>query len=141
MKVATILLNDTKAKGKGRPRFTTRGKFVRTYTPKDTQDYCKLIRHEFIDKYGYEFKEYNDVVRMNIRVNYAVPKSLSNKKKRELLYSPYLKKPDCDNIEKSIMDALNGVAYVDDCQVYDVHTIKRYNTEDFIIIEVIYEKL
>lgn len=140
MKLANLVV-DIKAKGKGRPRFTTRGKFVRTYTPKDTLDYCNAIRDKFIEKYGDTYRNYNGAVRLNILCCYAVPKSLSEKKKKELLYKPFLKKPDNDNIEKSIMDALNGVAYIDDSQVYENHTIKRYNHNDFVMMEIIYEDL
>jgi Holliday junction resolvase RusA-like endonuclease len=37
-----------------------------------------------------------------------------------------MKKPDCDNIVKIILDALNGVAYTDDKQVVDVRCRKCY---------------
>lgn len=135
------LLIDEKAKGKGRPRFTTRGKFVRTYTPKDTLDFCNKVRNSFIETFGDEYKDYEGAVKIDILCCYSVPKSLSEKKKKQLLYKPFLKKPDNDNIEKSIMDALNGVAYKDDSQVYENHTIKKYNKDDFIMIEIIYEDL
>lgn len=36
------------------------------------------------------------------------------------------KRPDIDNYEKTVLDALNGVAYVDDAQVVECHTEKRY---------------
>ena len=39
---------------------------------------------------------------------------------------PYTKKPDADNVSKAVMDALNGVAYTDDAQVYDLHVQKWY---------------
>ena len=39
---------------------------------------------------------------------------------------PYTVKPDSDNIAKAVMDALNGVAYNDDAQVYDLHVQKWY---------------
>lgn len=35
-------------------------------------------------------------------------------------------KPDCDNIAKAILDALNGVAYDDDKQVVRLHVEKEY---------------
>lgn len=140
MKRAYIVY-DIKAKGKGRPRFTTRGKFTRTYTPKDTLEYCNMIRETFINEIGLEFKDYNGAIRCNLHIYYAPPKSLSEKKKKELYYNPFIKKPDNDNLEKSIWDALNGIAYVDDCQIYDNHTIKRYNKTDFIMLELIYEDL
>lgn len=141
MKSIVLILDDIKAKGKGRPRFTTRGRYVRTYTPSDTQHYCNIVRDKFIEKYGNEYKNYTGAVRVNILVCYAPPKSLSEKKKRELWNKPYLKKPDNDNLEKSIFDALNGVAYVDDSQICDNKTRKIYNKDDFVYIDIMYEDL
>lgn len=36
------------------------------------------------------------------------------------------KKPDADNIIKVILDALNGLAYQDDAQIYRVYFEKMY---------------
>ena len=36
-------------------------------------------------------------------------------------------KPDTDNIAKSILDALNGIAYKDDKQVVTLSVKKRYD--------------
>ena len=37
-----------------------------------------------------------------------------------------VKKPDCDNIAKAILDALNGLAYEDDSQIVSAVILKRY---------------
>lgn len=47
-----------------------------------------------------------------------------------------LVKPDIDNCIKSIMDALNGVAYKDDKQVVLVRSIKRYGEHPQTIIDI-----
>ena len=36
------------------------------------------------------------------------------------------KKPDVDNITKSILDSLNGIAYKDDSQVTGLEVMKEY---------------
>lgn len=36
-------------------------------------------------------------------------------------------KPDTDNIAKSILDSLNGIAYLDDKQVTDLRIRKQYS--------------
>jgi len=38
----------------------------------------------------------------------------------------HIQKPDLDNLEKSVKDALNGVAWLDDCQVVSVVKVKRW---------------
>lgn len=41
------------------------------------------------------------------------------------------KNPDCDNIAKAILDALNGVAYKDDSQVAELVVKKRFGQKAF----------
>ncbi len=43
-------------------------------------------------------------------------------------------KPDSDNIDKAILDALNGVVYVDDKQYKDRRTIELYGPESMILL-------
>ena len=38
-------------------------------------------------------------------------------------------KPDCDNLAKSILDSLNGLAYHDDKQVVEL-VVKKYYAEN-----------
>ncbi len=45
------------------------------------------------------------------------PKSLIWKS-REMIRLPHTKKPDRDNLDKAVLDALKGVVLADDCQVY-----------------------
>ena len=45
-------------------------------------------------------------------------------------------RPDIDNLVKSVMDGLNGVAYKDDGQVAMVHAQKEYSDEDSLYIMV-----
>ena len=51
---------------------------------------------------------------------------------------PHLTKPDADNIQKIIADALNGVAYFDDGQVYLSQCTKRYAREPRVEVDVLY---
>lgn len=44
------------------------------------------------------------------------------------------KKPDCDNIAKSILDSLNGIVFKDDSQVIDLIVKKRYSSRDHVTI-------
>lgn len=46
-------------------------------------------------------------------------------KRLDLIKRPYpTRRPDLDNMEKLVADALNGIAYHDDCQIVDSHTRK-----------------
>lgn len=48
----------------------------------------------------------------------------------------YDKKPDCDNLAKSVLDALNGIAYNDDSQITSLHVVKEYGTQPKVILQL-----
>lgn len=112
-------------KGKGRPRMTKTG---HTYTPKDTVLYENLVRTSFHASYP-DWTPLEDEIVVWIDVFYQTPKSFS-KKKRTLVDAGKMfptTKPDCDNIAKSILDSLNGIAYRDDAQVVLLIVSKKYS--------------
>ncbi len=115
--------------GKGRPRH--KGKI--TYTPRKTKEYEKQVVKCFTDKYPkYIPIEENMAVMIGIVAQYKIPKSLSKAKKALIAEGNVypLVKPDCDNIGKAIMDALNGYAYKDDKQVVNCLIEKKYAVND-----------
>jgi Holliday junction resolvase RusA-like endonuclease len=67
-------------------------------------------------------------VRINIRV--GVPVSWAVKRQVAALNGDAVPgKPDLDNVAKAILDACNGIAYVDDKQVARLTVSKAYSTE------------
>lgn len=54
-----------------------------------------------------------------IIAHYKIPSplGLSTKRRKAQNYLPHLKKPDGDNLEKFLNDALSGVVWVDDAQI------------------------
>ena len=121
--------------GKGRPRFKRMGNFVQTYTPEKTAEYEKLVRLRFQNAGG---QITDKPVRVEITAFFAPPKSTMKRDRIEMLANRILpeKKPDCDNIAKIILDALNKIAYVDDAQVIDLSVIKRYAAEAKVIVHI-----
>ena len=113
-------------RGKGRPRFATRGKFVAAYTDKKTADYELLIkRHAFIAMCG--AAPMKGPINISMTAHFEPPKSASAKQ-RNLMISGTVRptvKPDIDNILK-MMDALNGVCFEDDKQVVHAFCQKKY---------------
>ena len=80
-------------------------------------------------------------VKISIRAVFGVPKSYSKARTKACLEGREwpTKKPDTDNIEKGIYDALNGLAYEDDKQIVMTSTVKVYGPE--ARVEVIIEEL
>ena len=114
-----------KIQPKQRPRFKRCGAFIQTYTPEQTLKYQKLVADTYISKYG-DIK-LTGALRMEINAFFNVPKSFSKKKKAELYGRPNVAhNGDIDNVAKSVLDGLNGVAYDDDTIVYDLHIAKYY---------------
>jgi Holliday junction resolvase RusA-like endonuclease len=113
---------------KGRPRFARRGDSVSTYKPAKTTSYENLVKLCYTAK-AIGLKPHEGGVKMSIACLFPIPKSTSKKQRLEIGCHPaYLKKPDVDNLIKIILDALNGIAYRDDKQVYSV-TCKKYYSE------------
>jgi Holliday junction resolvase RusA-like endonuclease len=125
-----------KTKGKGRPRFSNYGKFVKAYTPQDTASYENLIKLQFRITCG---KWYSELpLKMKITAIHGIVKSASQKDKLKMLSGELkpTKKPDADNIVKIICDALNGIAYKDDTQVVELDFKKLYGEAEKEIVEI-----
>ena len=118
-----------KAQAKQRPRM---GRSGIVYTPKETlvyENYVKMCYSDYANQFGW--LPYENQVRAEIEVLVAVPKSDSKTKKKakiEGMIRPAVK-PDCDNLAKSILDSLNGLAYQDDKQVVEL-LVKKYYAEN-----------
>ena len=118
-----------KAQAKQRPRI---GRSGVVYTPKETlvyENYVKMCYSDYARQF--EWLPYENQVKAEIDVLVAVPKSDSKAKKKakiEGVIRPTVK-PDCDNLAKSILDSLNGLAYQDDKQVVEL-VVKKYYAEN-----------
>ena len=118
-----------KAQAKHRPRM---GRSGVVYTPKETlvyENYVKMCYSDYARQF--EWLPYENQVKAEIDVLVAVPKSDSKAKKKakiEGVIRPTVK-PDCDNLAKSILDSLNGLAYQDDKQVVEL-IVKKYYAEN-----------
>lgn len=116
-------------KGKGRPRFNT--KTGHAITPADTASYENLVRLEWQKVYGTAGFSKDTMLDMRIKAFYKIPKSVSKKKRTEMLAGKIrpTKKPDMDNVVKIIADSLNNLAYYDDTQIVDCQCRKFYSEQ------------
>lgn len=118
--------------GKGRPRFNRSTGHV--YTPDKTAAYEELV------KLFYQQKAHGEKLTAPIEATiYAIfePAKSCTKKERAQKISGEIQptiKPDCDNIAKTILDALNGIAYKDDSQITALHVYKLYGAQAKAIV-------
>ena len=116
----------------GRPRFTRMGNYVHAYDPQKSKDYKRLVRlwvTERLKKID-GFIPFQNALYVDITFWLSIPSSWSKKKRIEAdsgLIRP-IKRPDADNLFKSL-DALNGLLWVDDSIITDLHIRKRYTAE------------
>ena len=123
-------------KGKARPRFRRIGRLTMTYTPKATVEYEDKVRNSFLSAVDKDFKPFEGAVETDTLCVFSVPKSYSKTKRERLMGKPAIRKPDTDNIIKSILDPLNGIAYIDDSQVCKVSGLKIYGEEPRVEVTI-----
>lgn len=120
--------------GKGRPRSVRSRK--KPYTPAKTLAYEHHVKNAFLMAYfhvegrsmhGEDSLFGPEAIEAEISAYYPMPKRCSRIAERMMnlgLARP-TRRPDLDNIAKSILDALNHLAYNDDSQVVRL-TISKY---------------
>ena len=124
--------------GKGRPKFSRQGGFVKTYTPDKTVLYENLIRTEYMRQCsGQRFAD-KEPLAMKIRAYYSISASASKKRQAAMEAGEIrpVKKPDADNIIKVVADSLNQVAYRDDADLVKVELEKFYSWQPRIEVEI-----
>ena len=118
------------AVAKGRPRSTKRGI---TYTPEKTrayEDYVRSVASQYAPK-----ELLKGALEMELHFFFQRPKSLPTK------VVHHIKKPDCDNLCKGILDSLEprkrskksqnpleGAIYENDAQIVSLWVTKQYGT-------------
>ena len=128
MTFMTEFIIDATPVAKGRPRFSSRGGFVKTYTPAKTSEWEDVVREEARKAMG-SSEPIDGPVALSLRFYLPIPASWSKKRTEaaNLGHEHHIKKPDVDNFAKAVMDACNGVLFVDDSQVINLHVSKHYS--------------
>jgi Holliday junction resolvase RusA-like endonuclease len=113
---------------KGRPRFRRTKTFITTYTPKKTLDFEELVR-----KHSKEAMGPTDLLETPINVylyfRLPIPQSYTKKAVEACLSGSqrHVKRPDLDNLAKSVLDGMNGIVFKDDSQITSLHCTKVYS--------------
>lgn len=124
---------------KGRPKFSTRGGYVKAYTPQKTAEYEKKVADTFRDCFPDHKLIPRDVpLEVEVAIIKPIPKSFTKAQKKEAKEQKLFptKKPDVDNYLKAIFDALNGVAWEDDAQIICASVGKFYGEEPYASVSI-----
>lgn len=109
---------------------------MQSITPEQTKSYESLIRWSYKAAGGEYLGE--KTLQVDIQAFYPIPQAFSKVKRNNAINGDIrpTTKPDCDNIIKVVLDALNGVAYYDDKQVISVSCNKYYGESGCLKIEL-----
>ena len=121
--------------GKDRPRITHTG---HAYTPRGTRDFEEMGQWHFRRAVHGHIVPLEGPVSVTIKAYHPIPRSAPKYKQQAMLSGELvpLTKPDADNVLKLVLDALNGLAYLDDKQVTHLRYQKRYALEAAVYVRV-----
>jgi len=121
---------------KGRPKFARIGKFVTAYTPSKTKRAEAEIR--LLAAPYKPVQPFSKWVHLKVRFYMPIVSGMRKADRilavKEELY--HVKKPDCDNLIKSVTDALNAVFYTDDSIICKLEAVKLYSALPRIVVEM-----
>jgi Holliday junction resolvase RusA-like endonuclease len=106
------------------------------YTPAKTEAYEKLVAWQAKIAMG-SGERLAGPVKASLWFVFAPPASASKKRVAALLFKPKISRGDLDNHIKSVCDAMNGICYTDDAQIFELHATKVYGEVPGCTIELI----
>lgn len=108
---------------KQRPRMTRYGA---VYTPIQTTRYERLVAQS---ARAAGARPAAGPVAVEMEIRFPIPKSWPKRRREAADGQPHTQRPDLDNLVKSVLDGLNGVAFSDDAQVHSVKTRKVWSAD------------
>lgn len=120
-----------------RPKTRIVNGWVQHYSPSKTKNYEKLIAEMYRHR-GKVYWEKDEPICISIHFSMPIPKSTPTGKRAKMVEGDiaHTKRPDVDNLTKSILDALNGVAWADDSQIVQLCVVKQYAEKPSIWLHI-----
>ena len=117
----------------GRPKFASFGGHVHAYDPQKSKNYKQLVRFwvtQHLKKMD-GWKPQENALCVVLTFYMGIPTSWTKKRKLEASQGQIrpIKKPDTDNLIKSVTDACTGLLWVDDAIITDLSARKRYTAD------------
>lgn len=123
--------------GKGRHRSFVRNGHVGHYTPAKTRSYEGVITTLAMEAMQGRAPSTRPI-RMEMVCLFEIPQSWPQWKRDAALRGDIVPtvKPDRDNVEKAVKDALNGVVWRDDCQIVEDSKYSLYSETPGVFVTV-----
>lgn len=110
----------------GVPVARQRPRFSRFGTYDKQSDIKEFYRLSIFPQLPRNFKVIGTPITLKLIFEMPIPSTTSKKKKTLLIGKPHIKKPDIDNLYK-MLDAYNGVLWLDDSLIHRVTMEKIYS--------------
>lgn len=110
---------------------------VRMYSPTEVRKWQLEARY-IASEYMKELSPFKGELVVEIRIYLSPPQSMPKKKlilALDGLIHP-ITRPDCDNYAKSVLDALNGICWLDDAQIVRLTISKNFSEKPRVEIDV-----
>lgn len=116
-------------RGKARPRATVRGGYAHVYSDPITKKYEQSIR-DVAERMMCGKEPLAGALSVSLRFRLSVPVSYSKRLRAAILAGeePYFGAYDADNLAKAILDALDGIMFLNDKQVVRLF-VEKLGTE------------
>lgn len=116
----------------GRPQAKQRARQGKNgfYTPKKTVEaenrIGTIVKNEIVKRRFTKKLPLTGPVYLMVDFEFEMPKDWNQDKKYKMNGKPHISRPDTDNLVKTVKDALNGIVFIDDAQVYSLEVTKIY---------------
>ncbi len=123
---------------KGRPRARSFAGRIQIFTPQKTLDFERAIAEYYQQSTKAFMFEKDQPICVNVVFGMPIPKSIPKSRQDAMAQGiiRHTKRPDIDNLIKSVLDALNGVAWVDDSQIVRLSASKEYSSEPYVYLYI-----
>ena len=123
----------------GRPRAVRMGAGVRMYDPPKSKVYKQMVAAKVCSYMKINgIQTITEPLAVHLNFYFTPPKSYSKKRIRaiEAKEELFTKKPDVDNLAKSILDSCNNLLFKDDSQIIGLTIGKHYGHKDYVDVKV-----
>ena len=128
-----------RSRPQGRPRAVRMGAGVRMYDPPKSKAYKQMVSAKVRSYMKInEIQTITEPIAVHLNFYFTPPKSYSKKRIRaiEAKEELFTKKPDLDNLAKSILDSCNNLLFKDDSQIVGLTIGKHYGNKDYVDMKV-----
>lgn len=119
---------------KSRPRFKRVGNNVITFDPKKAESRnikCILMQQMAHNRI---LRRIDGPISIQMRFHTSIPKTWSQKRRKECFEKPDCRRPDLDNYVKEYLDVMNNLIYNDDNQITELWCEKVFSDEPHVEI-------